>query len=364
MSKVNCWYFIFIVFTSSGAPAFASDPVPVTTTIVKTETVSHEVILNGTVTSPKVSRLSVSTPGLVSALLVEEGDFVEQGDPLLQLDKELIELQWRSSNVAAEQARIAMNDAQRRLDEAKVLVTQKNIAATTVKDRVAELAEDKANFNRMLSDAAYQKALLDRHTLRAPFPGVISDRLTELGEWVSPGTGVYELVSKDDLRLDLSVSETLVANVAKNAQVSFTIAGMSDWIYQGTVQTIVPISDPQARTFLLRVAINAPKPDADNGDIKVLLPGMSVQAKLIISTGRQGIVVPRDAILRYPDGRILVWEIVRDNNIQTVEERQVKLGHSRNGYVEVTEGLIDGAVIVVRGNETLRQGQAVQVVLN
>ncbi len=357
-----------ILVMTLGPNGLAAGAAPVVVAKVEQQDIAQEVLLTGTVTSAKAAHLSLSTAGLVSTLHVETGDFVTVGQALLELDPELIELQWRSSRAQAREAEIALQDSERRLQEAKVLATQKNIAVTTVKDRESEVASKKAALQRALATANYQQALLERHTLRAPFSGVIADRLTDLGEWVAPGQGVYALVATEALRLDFSVAETYLGKIKQGGDVSFTVAGNPKRTYQGKVQTIVPVTEPNARTFLLRVSLpgEAAAIASARADARLvaadLLPGMSVQAKLLVPTGEKGLVVPRDALLRYPDGRTVVWQVAPGEEGLVVQETPVKLGVSYDGFIQITGALKAGAEVVVQGNEALRHGQAVKPV--
>jgi hypothetical protein len=116
---------------------------------------------------------------------------------------------------------------------------------------------------------------------------------------------------------------------------------------------VVPISDPSARTFLVRAWL-------DNAEGR-MTPGMSARASLRIGTGREGVVVPRDAIIRYPDGRTIVWVAAGGGEQRRVEERRVRTGIATAEAVEIREGLEVGTEVVVRGNESLRQDQEVRV---
>jgi multidrug efflux pump subunit AcrA (membrane-fusion protein) len=88
---------------------------------------------------------------------------------------------------------------------------------------------------------------------------------------------------------------------------------------------------------------------------------MSVSAVLRIGTDRQAEVVPRDALIRYPDGRTTVWTAEVDNDRYVVSERLVKIGLGFDGFIEILEGLAEGERVVIRGNESLRQGQQVGI---
>ena len=115
----------------------------------------------------------------------------------------------------------------------------------------------------------------------------------------------------------------------------------------------IVVTDPVSRTFLVRASL-------EDKQVR-LLPGMSASAVLRIDTGREGAVVYRDALIRYPDGRITVWTVDIDGETATVSEIPVETGLGFNGMVAVSGGLAADALVVVRGNESLRDGQQVVV---
>jgi membrane fusion protein (multidrug efflux system) len=337
------------IFSILSTGAQAAPTVPVDVTPVVEREINRVVQVTGTVTSARDARLSVATRGLVTGLYVDAGSRVAKGDPLLDLDPELAELQWKRDVAGVTEARNALADARRRLEEARSLAPQRSIAETVVRDLEAEVAEDEAALQRAEAQAGYSRGVLERHQLRAPFAGVVNAKLTELGEWVDPGQAVLHLVATDALRLDFKVPEDYLADVGPQTLVRFTLSAMPDQPRDGRVTTVVPVTDPGARTFLLRVQ---PLEQDD-----ALRPGMSARAELKLATGRQGLVVPRDAILRFPDGRAIVWVVDATGDGPVAAERVVRVGLAFDGVVEVREGLEPGARVVVRGNEALHGGQ-------
>jgi len=345
-------WLISIVFLSP-LISWAQSGVPVTVTEVRQMPTFRQVPLTGTVTSLRNAQLSAAISGLVNQLNVDAGSRVEAGDVLLELDSELVALQVQSSEARAMQQRNAVADAERRLREARKLAPQRSIAESVVRDLEAEVAEDEAALQQAQADAGYQRAILARHTVRAPFNGLVSAKLTELGEWVTPGQAVLELVAIDTVRLDFPVAEDYLRDIQQGDEVKFSLNAEADSVYPATVATVVPITDPGARTFLLRVV---PKPGGP-----VLKPGMSVRAVLRLPTGREGLVVPRDATLRYPDGRVVVWTVEQGDKGPVVAEKLVQPGVQFDGQVEILKGLTADARVVVEGNEALQVGQAVTV---
>ena len=116
---------------------------------------------------------------------------------------------------------------------------------------------------------------------------------------------------------------------------------------------IVPVSDPSARTFLVRAY--------PQGADLPLTPGMSASGMLRLGTERRAVVVSRDALLRHPDGRVTVWTLDQADGETVVRERQVVTGLSFDGRVVIRDGIEAGSLVVVEGNEALRDGQRVQV---
>lgn len=327
--------------------------VPVAVTSVQEQQIQRQLQLSGTVTAARAARLSVATSGLVNKLSVDAGDRVAAGDVLLELDAELANFQWQSAQAAEVQARHAMDDAQRRLKEARSLAPQQSIAETVVRDLAAEVSEDEAALQAAIALAGYQQGIFERHQLRAPFNGVISARHTELGEWVAPGQAILELVAIDNLRIDLQVPEDHLESIESGGQVKFTLGADRLRFYTGRITVAVPVSDPIARTFLLRIV--------PTESVAAMRPGMSARADLRLGENRRGLVVPRDAVLRLADGRVVVWAVEQGDAGPVAAERLVRTGLSSGGLVEIIEGLSAGEQIVIRGNESLRNGQALAV---
>ena len=326
---------------------------PVAVATATTSEVAEVLQLTGTVTARRDAQLSVATAGLVTALLVEAGDRVAQGDLLIELDGELARHQYEGARAAEAQSQRALEDARRRLEEARSLAPKQSIAETVVKDIAAEVAEDEAALQRARAEVGYRKGILDRHRVAAPFAGVISERSVELGEWVTPGQSVFALVSTEELRLDFQVPEDYLGRVRAGQQATFTLGADRGQTFSGKVLTTVPVTDPTVRTFLARVQTDQAVPG--------MRPGMSARAELRLGTGQQGVTVPRDAVLRYGDGRQIAW-VVEEVDGQTVAaERLVQTGFTFDGRIEIQSGLASGERVVVKGNETLRNGQAVNV---
>lgn len=332
----------------------AQEPPPVVISEAERAEIVEELSLSGTLTSPRTARLSPEVEGRVAEIAVDAGQRVAADDVLLRLDDEIARLELTQVRAALRQAAAELDDARRRLREARDLAERASIADTEVRAREAELHTDSAVVDRRRAEVAYQAALVERYSLEAPFDGVIASRLTDLGEWIGPNTHVLELVAIDRLRLDLQVPQRHFGRVTVGTPLSLRLDALRDQPVTAEITEIVPVSDPQTRTFLARAGL-------DNRDGR-MTPGMSARATLRIGTGRQGIVVPRDALIRYPDGRTTVWVASRSGSpVRTVIERRVRTGLSFGRRIELLAGLRAGTPVVVAGNEALVEGQEVRV---
>lgn len=337
------------------ATVFAEAPVRVES--VSTQTIVQQINVSGSVTSPRSALLSTAVAGLVADIVVDEGDRVKAGDALLSLDAELAELALDRSIAELRQSESALADAKRRLADAEEVGAKRAIARTDIESLRAEVLGDEAALAATRAALREQEAIVARHTLKAPFAGVISMRHTELGEWVNPGDGLLELVATENLRFDFRVSQDYFGALTPDTPVEIALDAISDRALRGRIDAIVPVKNPGARTFLVRVLAD----DVEASETMAITPGMSVRGKLKLNTGRRGVAVSRDAILRFPDGRITVWVVDDGDELPVVREQAVQTGFEFDGLVEITTGLVEGDLVVTRGNETLQDGQAVTI---
>lgn len=164
-----------------------------------------EVSLNGTANALRTSLLSTAVAGLVEDVRVETGDRVSRGDLLVGLDDEQAEFELESARAEASEAQARLDEARRRLTEARSVGAGRNIAATEVSARESEVAATDATLARLRAEEKRRQVVLDRHRIEAPFDGVVSDRISDLGEWVTPGDELLTLVDTTNLRLDFRV---------------------------------------------------------------------------------------------------------------------------------------------------------------
>lgn len=339
----------------AASTVFAQSLATVAVVAPTTAPVAEQLQLSGTLSAERSARLSPRVEGLVSRVRVDAGDTVRAGDALLELDATLARLALDRSRADTAQGRAQTDEAARLLAEGQRLAEQQHIPPTEVATRNAARTLAEAAQTARLAAEREQTEVVERHVLTAPFDGVIVRKLTEAGEWVTRGTPVLELVAIDRVRLDVQAPQERYRDIVEDAEVIVRPDTMPGLELPGRIAAWVPVAgDASARSFLVRILIE----DAGHR----LLPGTSATAVIRVQAerGRAALSIPRDALLRHPDGGFSVFTVEPGAEPQ-VKRRPVRVGREGNGMIEIVEGLPADRSVVVRGNEVLVDGQRVRV---
>jgi len=330
--------------------AWAQNTARVTVSEVKEEKLVEELGLTGTVTPERRALLSPRTSGLVAKMHVDAGDHVKAGQPLMELDAALADVAVQRARNALAEAQARLGEAQRLSEEGDQLVQSRTLPRTEALARQAAVRIAGSAVNQLQADVREREEILNRHLLPAPFDGVVSRKGTELGEWVETGTMVFELVETDRLRLDVQAPQEWFHAIPEDGEAVVQLDGLTEEPLRAKVRAKVPVQNAVARTFLILLDVEDPRGRMG--------PGMSASAVFTVPAGRTARVVPRDALVRLPDGRVKVWVVGED---ATAQPRNVTLGRASGPLIEIREGVDLGERVVVRGNESLRAGQPLEI---
>ncbi|MDT8310510.1 MAG: efflux RND transporter periplasmic adaptor subunit, partial [Methylophaga sp.] len=284
-------------------------------------------------------------------VLVDAGYHVKQGDILLRLDPAISQQQLAQAKAATREADAGVLEARRLVKEAERLRGENYISATELANREANLALAEAALAAAKANENTRAEELRRHDLPAPFNGVISAKMTEAGEWINRGDQVLELVALDRVRLDVNAPQEQFASIHENSQVSVYPDAQPGKKLPGKITALVPVSNAQARSFLVRIVL-------EDTNIS-LLPGTSATAEIKLDNGKMpGLSVPRDAVLQHPDGGRSVFIVNADNQ---ATRKQIQVSREINQQIVIT-GIDQQDRVVLRGNEVLQEGDSVRIV--
>lgn len=336
------------VFAQPSKPGGGPPPAPVEVAPVVEKEVTTSVTLIGTGEAWLETVIASEESGLVSGMLVEEGDRVKKGQPVCEQDSTQLELRIESSRADLAEAQVLQAQADSDLDR-----QEKLFAINSVSEKAYEDAKFRAEAaqNRVRSLKASLSALekqLNSRKIRAPITGYVTKRHCLVGQWLGEGQPVVTMVVPDPILFKVPVPERYIPSIKRGdaAQVSFdALPGTS---FQGRISAVIPRADDASRTFPVRIEISNP-----DGRIK---PGMLGRATLPTGELRKAVLVPKDALVFTATGTA-VYTVV-DQKAQFIP---VKVGAEHGSHIEADGDLKPGADVVVRGNERLRPGQPVTI---
>jgi membrane fusion protein (multidrug efflux system) len=332
---------------SASIPAVLRPPVMVETSQLRD--VEDRIRATGQLTAKAEATIAAQVKGQVAEIQVSEGEAVEAGAVLLVIDPERRQLEVVNAQAKLAEAQAELAVAKRNYDRTKRL-SKGNVASE------ARLDEDRTRQSLARSVATGAEArlglarrALEDSTVRAPFSGLIARRHVSVGEYLSIGSALFDLVALDPIEVEFTLAEIDSSKVEIGHPVKISIAPYPDETFAATVSMISPTIDPRTRT--LRVKAELPNPE---GRIR---PGLFAHTDLGVSERNDVIVVPNDAVVQRADGAV----IFRLNDSGRVERQLVETGVQLEGWVEISSGLSPGDVVVVRGQSRIDDGVTVSV---
>ncbi len=349
---------------AAGAPD--QPPAPVEVARAEVGTLTEDWVFVGEVRSLRAAELAPGAGGEVTMIEVREGDRVELGQVLVELDERAAKARLRAARSSQRESGRELDQARRDAERAQSLGT--TVVAEAEIERETSRADTlDARKRRFGAEVDEVRAELDDHRIVAPFTGVIAARTVDLGQWVDPGETVLELISIAEVELLVEVRPELIGHLRvgglASVRPSTGVASGADDRVDATIVGFVPSLDPITRTLTVRLSPS---------EARIwLLPGAAVDIGFPVEIETAvlaaawpdrawPVIVPRDAlVLGAVDIRVLVVDEIKA--IATPIQVEV-LARAGDRAMIRGPGLAAGAVVVTRGNERLRPGQAVRVI--
>jgi RND family efflux transporter MFP subunit len=299
----------------------------------------------GTVQFAHVADVAAEIDGLVLRVGFEEGREVKKGEVLAEVDTEL--RQQSLAALRAQQAQAGVELELARTDFNRIAALQKtNAIAQQTYDEYRyrmlglekKLAATKAESERLNIEISKAKVV-------APFDAVVLQRRVEPGEWLDRGGVVGVLADSRQVDAVINASAAVIGHLNQGREVQVEISGKH---FTGRVEAIIPMGDSATRTFPVKVRLPASP---------LLMEGMEARVRLPAGERREGLLVPRDAVVPVM-GRDSVFTVT-DGAAHLLPVTLLGYEGERAGVK--ADGLKPGMQIVVKGHERLREGQPVQV---
>lgn len=319
---------------AAAAPPPGPPAMPVEATAIRTGTVNVDITAVGTLTANESVMIRPEIIGRVAAIRFEEGQWVEKGATLVELDASEYRARLDQSTAAVKLARLSFNRAEELYKKKLASLQQYDEAAAKLAEAVAQ-------------QALYREQLA-KTVLTAPFGGVLGLRQISPGAMLQPGQDIVNLEDIRSLKLDFRVPERYLSQLRPDLALALRTDAFPALSFGGTLYAIAPGLEVASRTVLLRARV--PNPEAQ------LRPGMFARVSLRLAQRPDALLIPEESL--WPMGHDQFVYRVVDGHAQLVK---VKTGHRRGGEVEILEGIHAGDLVITAGQTKIRDGAPVTV---
>jgi RND family efflux transporter MFP subunit len=327
---------------------------------VTLEAFSQTVPILGRLVAAQRGEVAARVAAAVEALEVQVGDRVDAGDVIAEFDRARLRaraelararITGAEAQIAAERAELTLLEQERRRlmrlqESAAFSPAQLEDKRQEIEAATARIARAEAQLGEARADLALAETDLADGTLRAPYPGVVTERYVSAGDYVTPGEPVVALLDDTSLEIEADVPSARARYLERDDEVAvrFDVGPTTT----ARLRAIVPDENPLTRTVAVRFAVGTVTADM------FLATGQTATLEIPVGEPREVVTVDKDAVLRRPDGDLV---FVAEGG--RAEPRPVTLGEAVDGRFVVEDGLEAGELVVVRGNERLQPGQPI-----
>lgn len=310
-------------------------PAPVELTEVRAGAMTTWLETTAVLEARNAATLVARRAGPVVRIACEEGDWVEAGATLAQLDD-------REARLAVQKAEVAAEVAQREMERARELASRGFLSEQEQDDRSLRLRTAQVE----LEQARHELSLT---SVRAPFAGRVVTRSIQVGENLGAGDPCFDLAEFSPLRARIYFPERDLPRVRVGQEAELTFDAAPGEVHRARVALVNPVVDRANGTF--KVTLELPNPGG------ALRPGAFARVRLRTGRFEQALLVPRRGILS-EDGESFCF-VARGDSVQRV---RVVLGATDDDTAQVLDGLAAGDQVVTVGQGGLRPGARIRPV--
>lgn len=336
-----------LLFLAAGV-TFANEKVP---SLVNTAKVTKQIVnplepFIGTLSFSKTSQVASQTNGSVQDVNFETGQKVKKGEILVKVDKELLDAQIRSKKANLEAAKLNLENSKKDYQRYKELLKQKAISQKIYDDSYFKYQIAISNLNAVKATLEELEVTKTKKLIKAPFDGVVVEKSIEKGEWVSSGKVIATIVNTQDIQMVFNLPASYVYKLNKDETYKIDLKGMQ---IDTKLFAAIPKGDKRTRTFPVKF-----KAKLQNNQF--LFDGMEVTVNLPRDKKQEALTVPRDAVIKR-FGQNVVF-IDSDGTAAMIPVKIV--GYTKEKTAIQAQGLVEGADVVVKGNERIFPKQPIK----
>ncbi len=267
-------------------------PVKVPLVTAKLGDTPQQIVISGTVVADQRADVTADTAGKVINVMVERGKRVKQGEPVVQLDVRNAALGAREAQANLASARAQRSLAQEECKRTQTLFDKGAITKSEYDRQMTQCTSALQQVSAAEARAQMMRKSVTDGLVRAPFDGVVAEKMVAPGEWVNPGRPLFTLVDDDPLRIEISVPEIAIRAIKLDQHVDLVTVADPDHTYGATI-TRIGAEVGRSRSLIVEARIDKGSP---------FIPGMFAEAHITIGQVERPIV-PRTAVQGTCDGQ-------------------------------------------------------------
>jgi len=310
--------------------------IPVETTTITKGSISSYILLSSNLETEKMADIYSRVQGLVEKLNVEEGDYVQRGQVLMELEADEYKL-------AEERARINYQQQKNAFERAEAMYQ---------KELLSNEEYEQARFTTEGAKIEWQQAKLnlDYTKITSPISGYIVDRFRRLGDRIQPSDKLVTVINTDEMIAVVYIPEKEIEIIEKGQKAFITSGHLKGEEFSGWVKRVSPAVDPNSGTFKVTVGVRNPQ--------NKLRPGMFVNAHIITDTHANAVLIPKTAIV-YENENMNVY-VVRDSVAHKIV---LDVGFQNHEKVEARSEISAGEKVIIVGQSGLKDKTKVKIVV-
>jgi RND family efflux transporter MFP subunit len=353
-----------------------AEPTPVRTVAAVRGSVDSHVDATANLRALRSVTILSRSEGVVRRMVVEEGDFVREGQLLCQLDDRELQVDLELARQKLAQTRVQLESAQIVREKiqsqiaAKSIELKRNVDALAeglvsdtdvdlVRNLVAEFSHDERSqeatvresqfrVEELVAEIAKVELQIEHARVTAPFTGTIVERSVDLGQSIRASDSLFGLASFSPLYADVFLSEAESRSVRPGHRAAIRL-DVADAAVEGRIVRISPVVDGETGTVKVTAEIQSPTAQ--------FRPGAFVRVSINTDTVDDAVLIPKSAVVER-EGETFVF-IAEDD---TAHRKQVQLGYDNGTSVEVRSGVSPGDLVVVAGQGALSEGDRVEAI--
>lgn len=305
------------------------------------EVFNHYIELQGNVSTNNLVIITPEAPGILTSVIVKEGQHVTKGQQLAKIDDGGLTPQLSQMKIQASLAKTTF-ERQERLWNQKV-------------GSEIQFLQAKTNYEAQEKTVKQIEEQIAKTIVVAPFSGTIDEVITEQGNMVSPGASqLFRIVNLNDMHVETDVPESHITTVTIGKSVEVELPVLGEKLH-AKVALVGSFINPANRTFKVEIPVS--------NDKKLIKPNLTAKIRINDYTNEKALLIPQSIISENAKGQEYLYVITNNvNNVGTAKKVIIETGKTEGDFIEVLKGIENGAEIILEGARSIKDGQEVKVI--